>query len=77
MKDKILVAGASGALGLETVKLLREKQYPCRALVFSSDGADKTAPYTDDIWQADASEDEWKIKGITEGVSIVVSALGK
>lgn len=77
MKEKILVAGASGALGLEILQFLKEKDVELRALVHSSDGADKVSPYTSDIWKADASEGNQEIKGITEGVSIVVSALGK
>lgn len=77
MKEKILVAGASGALGLEVLQLLKEKDVELRALVLSSDGADKVSPYTSDIWTADASEGNQQIEGITEGVSVVVSALGK
>lgn len=77
MEERILVAGASGALGLETLRQLKENKYRCRALVFSTDGADKVSPFTDDIWIADASEGTGKIEGITEGISIVISALGK
>lgn len=76
-KEKILVAGASGALGLEIVKLLNRDGYPLRVLTRSSKGEAKLSPYSDDIWKADASKGDEEIKGITEGVSIVVSALGK
>ena len=75
MEGKILLAGASGSLGLEILKLLYEKDLEVRALVHSRKGADKVSPYTQDIWIADAGDES--IKGITEGVSIVVSALGK
>lgn len=77
MKGKILLAGASGSLGLEILKLLYERDLDVRALVHSSGGADRVTPYTQDIWIADAANGNKGVKGITEGVSIVVSALGK
>lgn len=77
MKEKILVAGASGALGLEILQFLKDKDVEVRALVHSSNGADKVSPYTTDVWTADASDGVEQIKGITEGISIVISALGK
>ncbi|WP_029033507.1 NAD(P)H-binding protein [Salinimicrobium terrae] len=77
MKEKILLAGASGALGLEVLKLLHEQGKDVRALVHSADGADKVSDYTDDIWKADASEGNEIIKDITKDVSMVISTLGK
>ena len=77
MEGKILLAGASGSLGLEILKLLHQKDLDVRALVHSSGGADKVSPYTQDIWIADAENGNQDIKGIAEGVSVVVSALGK
>lgn len=77
MKKKILLAGASGALGLEVLKLLHERGEEIRALVHTADGAEKVRLYTQDIWKADASENNEKIKDITKDVSIVVSTLGK
>lgn len=77
MKKKVLLAGASGALGIEVLKLLHEQGIEVRALVHSADGADKVAAYTQDIWKADASEGNEVIKDITEDISIVVSTLGK
>ena len=77
MKEKILLAGASGALGLEVLALLHQQGKDVRALVHSADGADKVSQYTDDIWKADASEGNEIIKDITKDVSIVVSTLGK
>lgn len=77
MAEKILVAGASGALGLEIMKFLKEEGHSLRALVYSSSGASKVAPYTEDIWKADASEGVTEIGGITKGVSHVFSAMGK
>lgn len=76
-KDKILVAGASGALGTEIVKLLKQRETPIRVLTRSQEGVSKLAPYTDDIWKGDASTKTPDIKDITKGITTVVSALGK
>ena len=76
-KEKVLVAGATGALGMEVVKILNQQGYPLRVLTRSSDGASKLAPFSDDIWKGDASEDGPELNDITKDVSIVVSALGK
>lgn len=77
MNGKVLVAGASGALGLEITKILSDRGLDIRALVHSSSGASKVSPYTKDICKADASEGTSSIEGITKDVSTVISALGK
>lgn len=77
MEEKVLVAGASGALGLEISKLLRERNIDFRALVHSSEGAEKLEPFTSDIWRADASKGSSEIRNITEGIHTVISAMGK
>ncbi len=77
MREKILLAGASGALGLEVLKILQQQGKDVRALVHSADGSEKVAKYTQDIWRADASEGNEIIKDITKDVSIVISTLGK
>jgi uncharacterized protein YbjT (DUF2867 family) len=77
MKEKILLAGASGALGLEVLKLLHQQGKDVRVLVHSADGAEKVSSFTDDVWRADASEGNEIIKDITKDVSIVISTLGK
>lgn len=76
-ENKVLVAGASGALGTEIVKLLKQKERPIRVLTRSQEGVSKLAPYTKDIWKGDASTKTPDIKDITKGVTTVVSALGK
>lgn len=76
-QEKILVAGASGALGLEVVKILKSRETPLRVLTRSSEGVSKLSPYTNDIWKGDASDKTPDIKDITKDVSIVISALGK
>lgn len=74
---KTLVAGATGSLGLEILKLLTQNGTPVRALIRSQDEEYKVKPYTEDIYVGDASRGEDEIKNLTEGVSIVISALGK
>lgn len=77
MSEKILVVGASGALGMEVLDLLQQQGKELRVLVHSSESADRVSKFTSDIWQADASKGSSEIKGITEGISTVISALGK
>ncbi|MBZ9632015.1 NAD(P)H-binding protein [Salegentibacter sp. LM13S] len=79
MKDdgKILIAGASGALGSEIVKLLSEEGRNLRVLTHSDEGVSKLSKFTDDIWNVDAAKDAAGIKNITQNVNTVVSALGK
>lgn len=74
---KVLVAGASGALGTEVLKLLRQGGHDLRGLVHSEESFEKVRPLTNDIAVADASEGPTEIKNVTEGCSIVISALGK
>ncbi len=77
MEERVLVAGASGALGLEVLKLLDGQGINLRGLVFSENGSEKVSPYTKDICKADASQGNQAIKDITKDVSTVVSAMGK
>ena len=77
MEEKILLAGASGALGLEVLKLLHQQGKDVRALVHSEDGAEKVSGLTNDVWRADVSEGNEIIKDITKDVSLVISTLGK
>lgn len=76
-QEKVLVVGASGALGMEIVKILKQKGVPLRVLTNTSDGVTKLTPYSDDIWKGDASTKSPDIQNITKGISTVVSALGK
>lgn len=76
MKEKVFIAGASGALGFELVKLMAQQGYNLRLLTHSAEGAQKLSPYSNDIWKADASKGESEIAGITSGIDIVISALG-
>ena len=77
MKEKILLAGASGALGLELARFLKKEDTPMRALVHSPEGVSKIAPYTSDVWQLDASKGFSEIRSITKNTPIVISSMGK
>lgn len=73
---KILVVGATGALGIEVLKQLHQKNLPLRALTRSDDDTIELNQLTGgDIFIGDASKNE--IKDVTRGVSTVISALGK
>ena len=77
MTGKVLVAGASGSLGMELLKLLKEKNIETRALVHSSDGMEGVLKYTDDVFAADASEGSQEVREVTAGIHTVISAMGK
>jgi uncharacterized protein YbjT (DUF2867 family) len=78
MSEKsILVVGASGALGIELLKLLIKEDIYVRALTRSKEGLKETDDLSDDVWQADAAKDPELIKGITKGVTTVISAMGE
>jgi len=73
----ILLAGASGALGIEILKLLSTENLHVRALIRSRESVKETEALSKDVWRADASKDPGLIKGITQGVVTVISALGE
>lgn len=77
MKEKVLLAGASGALGLEVLKILRQEDIPVRALVHSPESVNKVSQFTEDIVRVDASEGTAVLDGVTKGITIFVSTLGK
>ena len=74
--EKVLVAGASGALGMEVLKKLHQLGVPARALVHNEEGFEKAKPYTSDIFFADARA-PYEMEGICIDIQVVFSALGK
>jgi len=70
---KILIAGASGVLGLELTKLLSQENYDLRLQTSSQEGEKKLQNYSDDIFIAGSDDD---FTGISRDVDIVISALG-
>ena len=77
MKKKLLILGASGALGQYILKESQQRDLHIRALIRSKEGYDKIKSYTEDIWWADAEENTDKIRGITKDIDYVISAMGK
>ncbi|UII20791.1 SDR family oxidoreductase [Fulvivirga ligni] len=77
MQANILLMGASGSLGLEIAKRLKRDAIPFRGHTTSSSGLEKLKPYTDDIWIADPVENPKSVVGITDGISTVISGMGK
>lgn len=73
---KVLLAGASGSLGMEVAKKLAHSFTPFRALVNSENSAEQLLAYTQDIWIADAQNPD-ELNGMCEGVSHIFSSLGK
>jgi uncharacterized protein YbjT (DUF2867 family) len=76
-KKRILIAGATGDLGMEIVKLLCTDSNELRLLTRSQKGVKKLSKYSTDIWNVDAEKDIAGLKGIGEGVDVFISALGK
>ena len=71
---KILIAGASGVLGMELCRLLSQDDgIELRLQTSSSEGAEKLKEYSTDIFIA-GNEDDFT--GIAADIDIVVSALG-
>ncbi|MEH6407317.1 MAG: NAD(P)H-binding protein [Leeuwenhoekiella sp.] len=73
----ILVSGASGALGLEILKGLKQQNIVPRTLVRMPESIKQVENFSNDIWQANAVKDPEQIRGITQGMTTVISALGE
>ena len=73
---KVMVAGASGSLGLEVIKKLRQKGVPLRALDRSQEKAEMLRPYTDDVVIADATNAA-ELQGVFEDIEVLFSAVGQ
>ena len=72
---KVLVAGASGLIGREVVRLLVEAGHGVRTLSQNAERAERLRALTGDVRVADATK-EGAIRGVCEGIDVVVSALG-
>jgi uncharacterized protein YbjT (DUF2867 family) len=72
---KVLVAGASGLIGREVVKLLVEAGHGVRTLSQNKERAERLRSLTNDVWVADATAGG-SLRGVCEGIDVVVSALG-
>lgn len=76
LMKKVLLAGASGSLGMEVAKQLAHSFIPFRVLVNSEESAERLRAYTQDIWVADAQNQD-ELKSMCDGISHVFSSLGK
>ena len=74
--EKVLIAGASGALGFEVLKILNQRSIPVRALIHSPEKEESIRAYTDDVFIAEARQIQ-NLEGICDNIDIVFSALGK
>ena len=72
----VLLAGASGHLGRAIAHELQQRDYRVRALVRSPEKAAMMRPLVHEVVVADATRPE-TLAGVGEGVTVVVSALGK
>lgn len=74
--EKVLIAGASGTLGHEVLKILSQRNIPVRALIQNPDKEASIRAYTEDVFIADARQIQ-NLEGICENIGIVFSAIGK
>ena len=74
--EKILVTGASGALGLEVTKRLFSLGYPLRVMIHDVKSANQIKTFTRDIIIADARKPD-QLLGVCEGIKVLISTLGK
>jgi len=72
---RILLAGATGAIGRALLPLLREGGYRIRTLSQSTERARALPAAADEVVVADATE-RAALVGVTTGVDVVVSCLG-
>ena len=74
--EKVLIAGASGALGFEVLKILSQRNIPVRALIQQPEKEASIAAYTDDVFIADGRRIQ-NLNGLCENIDIVFSSIGK
>ena len=73
---KVLLAGATGALGIEILKHLHQQNYYVRVLIRDATRAEVVKPYCNDVFIGDAA-DRLSLRGACQDIDIVLSALGK
>lgn len=74
-QPRILLAGATGAVGREVLRLLKERGHFVRTISRSEDNAARIRSIADEVVVADATRAEL-LGGIADGIDIVVSCLG-
>lgn len=74
-QKRILIAGASGAIGYPLLSLAKDAGYWVRSLSKSRWRAPKVSLLADELWLRDAMDRE-AIRGICQGAEVVISCLG-
>ena len=72
----VLLAGATGVLGTEILKLLRRTDYQVRALVRHPEQEAIVRPYCDTIFVGDAT-DPSALRGACQDIDVVLTTIGK
>lgn len=74
-QKRILIAGASGAIGYPLLRMAKDAGYWVRSLSKSRWRAPKVSLLADELWLRDAMDRE-AIRGICQGAEVVISCLG-
>ncbi len=74
-QKRILIAGASGAIGYPLLGLAKDAGYWVRSLSKSRWRAPKVSLLADELWLRDAMDRD-AIRGICQGAEVVISCLG-
>ncbi|WP_143960528.1 NAD(P)H-binding protein [Litoribacter populi] len=74
--DKILLAGASGTLGMEVLKILSQNGHQVRAMIHEDKHIEEIRRFTDDIVVFDVQNPIHEI-GVFENINILISSIGK
>ncbi len=72
---KILIAGATGAVGKELIKALNSSEYELRVLVRNSQKLEPSSSSDSDIFIADARTPQ-SLQKSCDGIAVVISAIG-
>lgn len=72
----VLLAGATGVLGTEILKLLHRADYQVRALVRRADQEAIVRPHCVEVFVGDAT-DPSSLRGACQGIDIVLTTIGK
>ena len=72
---KVLVAGATGYLGQNVVKALKDRGYSVRALGRSKAKLDAVKEFADELFVGEAT-DPGSLQGVCDGIDVVFSSVG-
>ena len=72
----VLLAGATGVLGTEVMKLLQATDHWVRVLIRHADQEEIVRPYCDEVFVGDATNPA-SLRGACQGIGIVLTTIGK